>query len=186
MKYIFAGIGMVIGQLIGDVIADSRVVSWTIGVIVALVASQIPAFYRYMRSTPQQLLSFHGPDSPITRTTSSGDIRAFLSRFHECGLLIGFDPRQSHVKLDENQWAALSEPERITLCQVLTRAAIVDGKHTPLALRLTDRAGSTLAFYSTAEKCLVRRSADTSGIDKQRDSNGTQFSRPVPPWNHYR
>ena len=137
----------------GDVVADSRAVGWTVGVILGLVAYNIPAFFRYMRSTPKQLLSFHGPDAPITRTDSSGEIRTFLSQLHDGGLIVYFDPRQSDVKLDESQWVALSEIERVTLCRVLTQATVVDG-HTPPELRLIDRAGRRRASYSTIDKRL--------------------------------
>ena len=157
MKYIIMFLGFLTGDFIATLLTSSSLVQWMAGVLGALLAYEFVRFIRYLRSTPQQLLAFHGPDSPITETTSSGEIRAFLSQFHKGGLLIGFDPRQSHVKLDENQWAVLSETEKITLCQVLIRAAIVDGRHEPHTLHLIDHAGNTLALYSTTNKCLDRK-----------------------------
>ncbi len=162
MKYIIMFLGFLAGDSIAALLTSSTLVQWIAGVLGAVLTYEFVRFIRYVRSTPQESLAFHGPDSPITRTTSSGEIRAFLSQFHKCGLLIGFDPRQSHVRLDENQWTALSETQKITLCQVLTRATIVDGKHAPPALRLTDRAGSTLALYSTTDKRLDRKAAEES------------------------
>ena len=160
MKYIIMFIGFLAGDLIATLITNSSLVQWIAGVLGAVLAHEFVRFIHYVRYTPQQLLAFHGPDSPITKTTSSGEIKAFLSNLHEDGLLIGFDPRQSHVKLDENQWAVLSETEKITLCQVLTRAAIVDGGHEPQTLQLTDRTGNTLALYSTANKYLDRKAKE--------------------------
>lgn len=160
MKYIIMFLGFLAGDLIATLITSSTLVQWIAGIFGALLAHEFVRFICYVRYTPQQLLEFHGPDSPITRTTSSGEIRAFLSEFHKGGLLIGFDPRQSQVKLDENQWAALSETEKITLCQVLTRATIVDGGHEPQTLRLTDHAGNTLTLYSTTNKCLDRKAKE--------------------------
>ena len=154
MKYIIMFLGFLAGDFIATLLTSSSLIHWIAGVLGAVLAHEFVRFLRYVRYSPKQLLAFHGPDSPITRTTSSGEIRAFLSDFHKGGLLIGFDPRQSHVKLDENQWEDLSENEKITLCQVLTRAAIIDGGHEPQTLRLTDHAGNTLALYSTANKYL--------------------------------
>jgi hypothetical protein len=162
MKYIVMFIGFLAGYSIATFLTDSSLVQWIAGVLGAVLANEFVRFIHYIRYTPQQLLAFHGPDSPITRTTSSGDIRSFLSKFHEEGLLIGFDPRQSHVKLDENQWAVLSENEKITLCQVLTRAVIVDGGHEPQTIQLTNRKGNVLALYSTASKHLDRKAKEKS------------------------
>ena len=153
MKYLLAFIGMVIGNILGEAITGSRAVGWFASVVLGLLAYQIPAFFRYMRSSPQQLLSFHGPNAPITRSTSSGEIRTFLAQLHDSGLLIDFDPRGSDVILDKAQWTALSETEKATMCRILTQATIVDG-NSPDELRLLDHAGTTIAVYSTGGRRL--------------------------------
>lgn len=153
MKYVLAFIGMLIGKIVGEMITSSHAVGWFAGAVLGLVAYQIPAFLRYIRSNPQQLLSFYGQDSPITGSTSSGEIQTFLAQLHDGGLLIDFDPQKPDVLLDRNQWTALSDAEKKTMCRVLTQATIVDG-NSPRELRLLDRAGSTLALYSTTARRL--------------------------------
>lgn len=153
MKYILAFIGMLIGKLGGEMFTGSYAIGWIAGVILALISYQIPTFFRYAKSSPKQLLAFHGPDAPITKTKSSGELRAFLSQLHDGGFLLDFDPKQPNVALDETQWENLSEPERTTLCRVLTQAAVVHG-NAPPELSLLDRKGRPLASYLTAEQRL--------------------------------
>jgi len=111
-KNILAIIGMVIGQLIGGLIADSRAIDWTIGLILGTAGYLFPGFIRYTRSSPKQLLSFHGPDAPISRATSSGELRAFLSQLHKGGLLLDFNPQKSDAKVDRSQWGNPGNPYR--------------------------------------------------------------------------
>lgn len=112
MKWIFAFLGMVIGRLIGEFIAGSQAMSWTLGLILGVVGYWFPGFLRYTKSTPKKLLAFHGPDAPISRATSSGELRAFLSELHEGGLLLDFNPQKSDAKVDGSQWADLTELEK--------------------------------------------------------------------------
>lgn len=154
MKYILAVIGMVIGQLIGWLIADSRVIDWTIGLILGTAGYLLPSFIRYTRSSPKQLLSFHGPDAPISRSTSSGELRTFLSQLHEGGLLLDFSPQKSDAKVDGSQWANLTEPEKLTLFQVLAQAKAVDGDATG-DVRLLSHDGTLLAKYSIADRTMA-------------------------------
>lgn len=153
MKYILAVIGMVTGQLIGWVIADSRVIDWTIGLILGTAGYLLPGFIRYTRSSPKQLLSFHGPDAPISRSTSSGELRAFLSQLHEGGLLLDFNPQKSDAKVDGSQWTNLTEPEKLTLFQVLAQAKAVDGATEDI--RLLSRDGTFLAKYFIADRTMA-------------------------------
>ncbi len=88
----------------GKIVVDSTVVGWILAIVLGVAAYQIPAFVRYIRSTPQQMLAFHGPDAPITKTTSAGEIRSFLSYLHDGGLLLDFEPDQPDVLLDKAQW----------------------------------------------------------------------------------
>ena len=154
MKYIILFLGFLAGDLISTLITSSFFIQWIAGVLGAVLLYEFVRFIHYVRYTPQQLLAFHGHDSPITKTTSSGEIRAFLSNLHEKGLLIDFDPHQSHASLDENQWTALPENEKITLCQVLIRATIVDGGHETQELQITNQEGRPLALYSTTTKSI--------------------------------
>jgi hypothetical protein len=153
MKYILAIIGMVIGQLIGGLIADSRAIDWTLGSILGTVGYLFPGFIRYTRSSPKQLLSFHGPDAPISRATSSGELRAFLSQLHKGGLLLDFNPQKSDAKVDGSQWANLNEPEKIALFQILAQAKAVDGD-TSGEIKLLSRDGTLLAKYSTTNRTM--------------------------------
>ena len=148
MKYILAMVGMVIGQIIGMLTADSRLINWALGLIGGVVGYFLAGFIRYARSTPQQILSFHGPNAPISRSTSSGELQAFLSQLHKGGLLLKFHPKKSDVSVDGSQWANLHEPEKLTLFQVLARAQIVNGYSTQ-EIKLFNRDGTLLAKYST-------------------------------------
>ena len=153
MKYILALIGMSIGQLIGGLIADSRVINWTIGLILGIAGYLFPGFIRYTQSSPKSLLSFHGPDAPISRTTSSGELRTFLSQLHKGGLLLEFNPWKSDAKVDESQWANLIEPEKITLFQILAQAKAVDGD-ADQEIKLRSHDGTLLVKYSTTNKTM--------------------------------
>lgn len=151
MKYVFAFVGMLIGQVVGSLIADSRVIDWTLGVILAVVGYQVPAFIKYTRSTPKQLLAFHGPGAPISRSTSSGQLRTFLSQLHEGGLLLDFDPNNEFAKVDGVQWANLVASEKLTLAQVLMQAQAVEAGSAG-EIRFLDRDGKFLARYSSTDK----------------------------------
>ena len=151
MKWIFAFLGMVIGRLIGEFIAGSQTISWTLSLILGIVGYWLPGFFRYTKSTPKQLLAFHGPDAPISRATSSFELRAFLSQLHEGGLLMDFNPQKSDVTVDGSQWANLSEFEKLTLFQVLAQAKAVDGDTTK-NIRLISNDGTLLASHSITDK----------------------------------
>ncbi len=148
MKYLFAMVGMVIGQIIGEFIADSHVINWTLGLIIGVVGYHLPTFIRYTRSTPQQLLSFHGPNAPISRSTSAGELQTFISQLHKGGLLLYFHPQKSDAKVAGSQWANLIESDKLTLFQVLARAQVVDGDATQ-EIKLFNSDGTLLARYST-------------------------------------
>ena len=151
MKWIFALLGMAIGRVIGEFIADSQAISWTLSLILGTVSYWLPGFFRYTKSTPKQLLSFHGLDAPISRTTSSGELRAFLSQLHEGGLLLDFNPQRNDAKVDVPQWNNLTELEKLTLLQILAQAKAVDGDSTQ-DIRLLDRNGIFLAKYSVTDR----------------------------------
>lgn len=154
MKWIFAFLGMVIGRLIGEFIAGSQAMSWTLGLILGVVGYWFPGFLRYTKSTPKKLLAFHGPDAPISRATSSGELRAFLSELHEGGLLLDFNPQKSDAKVDGSQWADLTELEKLTLFQVLAQAKGIDG-NTTTNIRLLSQDGTLLASYSITDKVMA-------------------------------
>lgn len=151
MKYIFGFVGMFIGQFVGRLVADHWLIGWTLGVILAVIGYQIPSFIRYTRSTPKQLLAFHGPDAPISRSTSSGELRTFLGQLREGGLLLDFHPHNDFATVDKVQWDNLDEPERLTLVQVLMQTLAVYGA-SPREIRFLDRNGVVLAKYSIADR----------------------------------
>lgn len=148
MKWILAFLGMVIGRVVGELIADSQAINWTLGLILGAAGYWLPGFIRYTRSTPKQLLSFHGRNAPISRATSSGELRSFLSQLHEGGLLLDFNPQKSDARVDGSQWADLVDPEKLLFFQVLAQAQAVDGNRTE-EIKLFDRDGTLLASYST-------------------------------------
>lgn len=152
MKYVFGFVGMVIGQIIGSLIANSQVIDTTLAIVLGVVGYHIPAFIRYTRSTPKQLLAFHGPGAPISRSTSSGELRAFLCVLHEGGLLLDFLPNNDFAKVDGVQWGNLVESEKLTLAQVLMQLQAVDAVRVFGEIRLLDREGTLLARYSTSDK----------------------------------
>lgn len=154
MKWIFAFLGMVIGRLIGEFVADSQAISWTLSLFLGVVGYWLPGFFRYTKSTPKQLLAFHGPDAPISRATSSGELRAFLSQLHKGGLLMDFNPQKSDAKVDGSQWANLTGLEKLTLFQVLAQAKAVDGDTTE-GIRLLSHDGTLLASYSITDKVMA-------------------------------
>jgi hypothetical protein len=153
MKYFLAFLGVLIGQLIGAFIAGSRVLNWILGFILGGVGFLLPAFFRYARSTPQQILTFHGPDAPISRSTSSGELRTFLSQLHKGGLLLSFTPHGSDAKVDEAQWRKLQDSEKLTFFQVLAQAQKVDAS--PGAeIRIFAQNGIPLAKYSIRQRTI--------------------------------
>ncbi len=154
MKWIFAFLGMVIGRVIGEFIADSQAINWMLSLILGAAGYWLPGFFRYAKSTPKQLLSFHGPDAPISRATSSGELRGFLSQLHKGGLLLDFNPQKSDAKVDGSQWANLTELEKLTLFQVLAQAKAVDGDTTE-DIRLLSRDGTLLAKYSITNRVMA-------------------------------
>lgn len=156
MKFFLAFIGMLIGQFVGEFIADSRILNWTFGFILGAVGFQMPAFLGYTRSTPKQLLTFHGPDAPISRSTSSGELRTFLSQLHKGGLLLSFAPHGSDAKVNEVQWRNLQDSEKLTLFQVLAQAQRIDATQTP-EIRLFSKNDVLLATYSTGERTMQSR-----------------------------
>jgi len=150
MKYVFAFVGMLIGQVAGGLIADSRVVEWTLGTVLFIVGYQLPSFIRYTRSSPKQFLAYHRPGGPISRSRSSGELRTFLAQIYEGGLLLDFHPNNNYAKVDGEQWANLAESEKLTLAQVLMQAQAVDGSAVG-NVRILGRDGTLLANYSTTD-----------------------------------
>ena len=151
MKYVFAFVGMAIGQIIGDLVADSRATDWTLGIVLGVVGYYLPAFVRYRGSTPKELLAFHGPGAPISRSTSSREIRTFLAQLHEGGLLLDFLPSNDFAKVNDAQWSNLVESERLALAQVLMQAQAVDFGSVG-QIRILDHNGTLLARYSATDK----------------------------------
>ena len=151
MKYLLAFVGMLIGQIAGSLIANSQLIDWTLGVILATVGYQVPAFIKYTRAAPKQLLAFHGPGAPISRSTSSGELRTLLSQLHDGGLLLDFHPKNDFATVDENQWTSLADSERLTLAQVLMQAQAVDGGAIG-GVRILDSDGMLLTRYSASDK----------------------------------
>ncbi|OGI54521.1 MAG: hypothetical protein A3E57_08725 [Candidatus Muproteobacteria bacterium RIFCSPHIGHO2_12_FULL_60_33] len=151
MKYFLGFIGMLVGQIAGGLIADSQLIDWTLGVILAVVGYHVPAFIKYTRSTPKQLLAFHGPGAPISRSTSSGELKTFLSQLHDGGLLLDFHPKNDSATVDGTQWANLVDSERLTLAQVLMQAQAIDGA-TVGEVRILDGNGELLTRYSASDK----------------------------------
>lgn len=151
MKYLLAFVGMLIGRIAGSLIANSQLIEWTLGVFLAIVGYHVPAFIKYARAAPKQLLAFHGPGAPISRSTSLAELRTFLSRLHDGGLLLDFHPKNDFATVDENQWASLADPERLALAQVLMQAqAIEDGA--VVGVRILDSNGMLLTRYSASDK----------------------------------
>ena len=155
MKWIFAFLGMVIGRVTGEFIADSQAMNWMLSLILGAAGYWLPDFFRYTKSTPKQLLSFHGPDAPISRATSSGELRTFLWQLREGGLLLDFNPQKSDAKVDRAQWSNLTELEKLTLFQVLSQAEAVEGDSTQ-DIRLLSPDGTLLAKYSITNKVMTQ------------------------------
>ena len=150
MKYICALIGFLVGQCIGELIYDVALVRWIGGVVLGVIAYEIPAFIKYVRATPKEQLAFHGSNAPITRTKSVGEIRAFLGGLHKGGLLLDFHPGREEARVTRAQWALLSDAERLTLCQVLMQARILHDE-SALRLRLIGDDSAPLATYSVTD-----------------------------------
>jgi len=150
MKYICALIGFLLGQAVGELIYDTTFVRWSGGFVLGVIAYQMPAFFKYVRSTPKERLAFHGPNAPISRTKSVGEIRAFLGDLHKGGLLLDFYPGREEAALDRAQWALLSDPERLTLCQVLMQARILHDDSAS-KVRLVGDDGAALGTYSAID-----------------------------------
>lgn len=151
MKDVFAFLGMFIGSTVGSIIADSLMVRLSIGIIFSIVGYQLPGFIRYVRSSPKQLLAYHGPDAPISRSRSLGELKAFWWQLHEGGLLLDFRPNDNYAEVDGGQWVNLTEHEKVALAQVLMQAQAVDGAAVG-NVRILGRDGTLLANYSTSER----------------------------------
>ena len=154
MKWVFAFLGTVSGQVIGE-LADSQAMKWMFSLILGAAGFLLFGFFRYTKLTPKQLLSFHGPDAPISRATSSGELRTFLWQLREGGILLDFNPQKSDAKVDGAQWANLTELEKLTLFQVLAQAKAVDGDSTQ-DIRLLSPDGTLLAKYSITNKVITQ------------------------------
>jgi len=150
MKYICALIGFVAGQGIAALIWDVALVRWIGGLVLGVIAYEIPAFIKYVRATPKEQLAFHGPNAPITRTKSVGEIRAFLGGLHKGGLLLDFHPGGEDASIARAQWALLSDAERLTLCQVLMQARILHDDSV-VRIRVVGDDSTPLATYSVTD-----------------------------------
>lgn len=146
MKYLLAVIGFLIGRILGEMTTGSEVIGYIVSATFGVVGFLIPAFFKYQKAKPKDLLAFHGPDSPITRTTSSGELRNFLSQLHKGGLLVDFNPSIKFAVVNEEQWNALGDSEKLTLCSVLAQAGRVDGNSLP-EIVVTTGSMKTLANY---------------------------------------
>jgi hypothetical protein len=150
MRYICALIGFLVGQCIGELIYDVALVRWIGGLVLGVIAYEIPAFIKYVRATPKQQLAFHGPNAPITKTQSVGEVRAFLGGLHKGGLLLDFHPASEEASVARTQWASLSDAERLTLCQVLMRARILHDD-SAVRIRVVGDERAALATYSVTD-----------------------------------
>ncbi|MBN2171544.1 MAG: hypothetical protein JW819_09525 [Candidatus Krumholzibacteriota bacterium] len=150
MKYALGFLGLLAGKIIGEIVFDSRLLGWILGILLGIAAYWAPAFLKYRKSSPHQFLSFHGPNSPITRSKSRGQLRTAIAQLAEGGLLVDFDPHSKEATADATQWTALSGREKLTLCQILAQAIRVEGLD-PGELALVDREENTLALYSCAD-----------------------------------
>ncbi len=150
MKYICAFIGIIIGQALGEFINDTTLVRWTAGLVLGVIGYELPKFIKYARSTPKQFLAFHGPNAPISRTQSAGEIRTFLSQLNKGGLLLDFHPQREDTTVARAQWSELSDAERLTLCQILMQARVLYD-NSASELRLLGGDGVVLATYSAID-----------------------------------
>jgi hypothetical protein len=143
MKFVLAFVGMVIGQLIGGALSNGGALGWVIGIILGIFGYLLPGFIRYSKSSPKQLLAFHGPDGPINRSTSAPEIQTFLAQLHDGGLLLDFQPMKPEATVDRGQWVELAEAERTTFMQVLGQARNLAGHGK--AVQILDASGAPLA-----------------------------------------
>jgi len=157
MKYILGFIGVLVGQFVASLFTGSTPIQWGAGFLCGAFGYWLTAFIRYTRSTPQELLKFHGPDSPITRTQSENELRAFMSQLLDGGLLISFDPSTVNAVVDREQWDCLTPRERLTFAQIILqgcqlRVASAD------TVSLCDSKNRSIAHYSKASGLITTSS----------------------------
>ncbi len=149
MKHVTGILGWLVGEFSAQLVTDSPVIQRGSGLLCFFVGYQVWAFLRYVRSSPQELLAFHGPGSPITRSRSSDEVRAFLSRLHDGGLLRSFEPSNPCVSVDSVQWQAFSDREKVTLAQVVLQACALC-QHSVTEVLIVDERKEFLARFSKA------------------------------------
>jgi hypothetical protein len=118
--------GIMIGKFIGDSIIDNDAFVWGFSLTVGIICYTIPSFIKYTRFTPQQLLSFHGNNSPLSRSTSREELRVFFGQLHEGGLIINFYPERQTFIVNISQWKNLTDEEKAVFLHIAKQAVSLE------------------------------------------------------------
>ena len=129
MKYVLFIAGALIGQFIGNLITDNGAVVWGLSLVIGMIGYSLSSFIKYTRSSPKQLLLFHGMDSPLSRSKSRGELQTFFSQLHEGGLVVNFIPNKQSIIVNRPQWEDLTDEEKIAFLQIAGQVVSVEETH---------------------------------------------------------
>ena len=118
MKYVLFAVGVVVGLIIAPLFTDSSLLQWIVRLGLGIVGYNIPAFVRYNKASPKQLLAFHGENAPLSRSKSANEIATFLSQLEKGGLIQGINKGMNAVAVYKEKWNELNASEQIAFSQI--------------------------------------------------------------------
>lgn len=150
MKYLIIysmmAAGLVVGLLIAPLVTSSAEVQWVISIGFGFAGSFLGKFINYWRMTPRQLIAYHCESSHLPTTTSTGDLRNFVTRLHDKGFITSLPDIDQQVFVDEGQWNELSHEEKNLFAKVTLRLFLLnDGDD---LLTIASSKNKELALYS--------------------------------------
>lgn len=147
MKYLLFFIGAISGNLIASTITQLKIIQLGVGGFFGLIGYNIPSFLIYTKSSPIQLLKFHGPNSPITKSRSTNEIRTIIMQLNESGLIKKFYPFKNQVIVENSQWKTLGEDSKNTLCQIIFQACLLEN-NSVIEIYIYSNTMNQIAIYS--------------------------------------
>jgi hypothetical protein len=125
MKILLAVVGAFLGAWAWVAVTDAASAQWVGAAIGWFIGYHFAGFFSYARAAPKAALAFHGPNSELAKSTSTGELLTFLEQLKDGGLLLGFQAAAASAQVATSEWKTLSEAERLTLGQILAQSCFV-------------------------------------------------------------
>jgi hypothetical protein len=148
MKYVLFIVGVVLGVIVSPMITDSEFIQWVIQAGMGLFGYNFAAVLNCNRMWPQNVLKFHGENSPIMRSKSLSELKAFMRQLERCGLLVDIVPKQT-VVVNRAKWNSLADSEKLCFSKISAQFFRVSFKVESVIIKSIDE--RHLASYSPEE-----------------------------------